>query len=124
MHRQEAVKAERIVAEETLKFGGWLENMEVTPTIVDLGKADNICRAELEKTLRQLGPMSDEQRQALEVLTQSVTAKLLHDPIIFLKRNHHIKKPHKELSLVRRLFNLDREHNGGGSERTRAQALS
>ena len=107
---QEAAKAERLVAAETLKFVEWLATLEVFPTIIALKeKADRICRAELEKTLRQLGPLTDEQRQALEVLTQSVTAKLLHDPIIFLKRNHHIKKPHKELSLVRRLFKLDPE---------------
>ena len=105
---QEAAKAERLVAAETLKFVEWLATLEVFPTIIDLKeKAHRICRAELEKTLRQLGPLTDEQRQALEVLTQSVTAKLLHDPIIFLKRNHHPKKPHKELSLIRRLFKLD-----------------
>ncbi|MCX5892738.1 MAG: glutamyl-tRNA reductase, partial [Deltaproteobacteria bacterium] len=60
--------------------------------------------------LSHLGPVSDEQRQSLEVLLHSVTQKLLHDPIIFLKRDHSMKKtPHQELNLVRRLFNLDLE---------------
>ncbi len=55
-----------------------------------------------------MGPVSEEQRQSLEVLLNSVTQKLLHDPIIFLKRDHSMKKsPHRELDLVRRLFNLD-----------------
>jgi len=108
-HRhKEAGKAERLVAAETLKFLEWLETLEVFPTIIDLKeKADRICEAEIDKTLKQLGPLTEEQRQALEVLTHSIAQKLLHDPIIFLKRNHHPKKIQKELDLVRRLFNLD-----------------
>jgi len=108
-HRQqEAAKAERLVAEETLKFQQWLTTLEVFPTIIALkDKAGTICEVELKKTLGHLGPVSEEQRQALEVLLNSVTQKLLHDPIIFLKRNHHLKRPQRELDLVRRLFNLD-----------------
>lgn len=108
-HRhKEAAKAERLVVAETLKFLEWLETLEVFPTIIDLKeKADRICEAELKKTLSNLGPLTEEQHQALEVLTHSISQKLLHDPIIFLKRNHHPKKIQKELDLVRRLFNLD-----------------
>jgi glutamyl-tRNA reductase len=108
--RQEAAKAERLVAAETLKFQNWLATLEVFPTIIALkDKAGAICQAELKKTLSHLGPLTPEQRRALEVLTGSITQKLLHDPIIFLKRNHHLKRPQRELDLVRRLFNLDRE---------------
>ncbi len=107
--QQEAARAERLVAAETVKFQDWLQTLEVYPTIIALkDKAAGICEAELKKTLAQLGPVSDEQRQSLEVLLTSVTRKLLHDPIIFLKRDHSMKKnPHRDLDLVRRLFNLD-----------------
>lgn len=109
--RQEAARAERLVVEETVKFQDWLQTMEVYPTIIALKeKAAAICDAELKKTLNHLGAVSDEQRQSLEVLLNSVTQKLLHDPFIFLKRNHSMKKSHhRELDLVRRLFNLDLE---------------
>jgi len=108
--QQEAVKAERLVAAETLKFLDWLQTLEVFPTIIALKeKADRICEAELEKTLKQLPPLTEEQRQSLEVLTQSITQKLLHDPIIFLKGYHHPQRPTRELDTVRRLFNLDLE---------------
>ena len=61
--------------------------------------------------------MTQEQRQALEVLLNSVTQKLLHDPIIFLKRDHSMKKsPHRDLDLVRRLFNLDLDRQEEDSE--------
>jgi glutamyl-tRNA reductase len=115
--RHEAGKAERLVAAETLKFLHWLETLEVFPTIIALkDKAEAICQAELKKTLSQLGPLTEEQQQALEVLTASVTQKLLHDPIIFLKRNRRPKNPHQELDLVRRLFNLDPDRDGDYSE--------
>jgi glutamyl-tRNA reductase len=109
--RQEAaVQAERLVAAETLKFMDWLKTLEVYPTIISLReKAQTICQAELKKTLGHLGPLSPEQEQALEVLTESITNKLLHDPIVFLKGNHHRKRGEAELALVRRLFNLDPE---------------
>ncbi len=116
--RQEATKAERLVAAETLKFLHWLETLEVYPTIIALkDKAEAICQAELKKTLSQLGPVTEEQRQALEVLTASVTQKLLHDPIIFLKRNRRPKNPHQELDLVRRLFHLDPDRNNEDDEK-------
>jgi glutamyl-tRNA reductase len=116
--RHEAVKAERLVAAETLKFLHWLETLEVYPTIIALkDKADAICQAELKKTVGQLGPLTPEQRQALEVLTASVTQKLLHDPILFLKRNRRPRNPREELNLVRRLFNLDQDRDGEEPEK-------
>ena len=107
--RQEAaVQAERLVAAETLKFMDWLKTLEVYPTIISLRqKAQTICQAELKKTLGHLGTLTPEQEQALEILTESITNKLLHDPIVFLKGNHHRKRGQGELALVRRLFNLD-----------------
>jgi len=104
----EAAQAERLVAGEALKFMDWLETLAVFPTIISLkDKAERICQAELKKTLSQLGPLTPEQCQVLEVLVASVTQKLLHDPIIFLKRNHHRKRATRELDLLRRIFNLD-----------------
>jgi glutamyl-tRNA reductase len=107
--RQEAaVQAERLVAAETLKFMDWLATLSVYPTIISLKeKAQAICQAELKKTLGHLGPLTPEQEQSLEVMTEAITSKLLHDPIIFLKGNHHRKRGEAELALVRRLFNLD-----------------
>ncbi|MEJ2671903.1 MAG: glutamyl-tRNA reductase [Deltaproteobacteria bacterium] len=115
--RHEAGKAERLVAAETLKFLHWLETLEVYPTIIALKeKAEAICRAELKKTRGQLGPLTDEQCQALEVLTASITQKFLHDPIIFLKRNRRPRNPHQELDLVRRLFKLDPDRDRNNDE--------
>jgi glutamyl-tRNA reductase len=103
-----AVQAERLVAAETLKFMDWLQTLSVYPTIISLKeKAQAICQTELKKTLGHLGPLTPEQEQSLTVMTEAIISKLLHDPIIFLKGNHHRKRGEAELALVRRLFNLD-----------------
>jgi glutamyl-tRNA reductase len=105
-----AIHAERLVIAETFKFMDWLKTLEVYPTIISLKqKAQAICQAELKKTLGHLGALTPEQEQALEILTESITNKLLHDPIVFLKGNHHRKRGQTELALIRRLFNLDLE---------------
>ena len=108
-HRQEeAVKANRIIEVETQKFLQWRETLEVTPTIVALrDKAQHICENELKKTLAQLGPLTPEQQKSLEILAESIALKLLHDPFIYLKRNHHPKNRSRDVDLTRRLFNLD-----------------
>lgn len=83
---REAVKAARIVDEMTLSFERWRDGMSVTPTILALRrKADEICRAELEKTLPRLAALSGEERQAIEVMLSAITAKMLHFPLVYLK---------------------------------------
>ena len=119
--KEAAVQAERMVAAETLKFMDWLKTLSVYPTIISLReKAQAICQAELKKTLGHLGPLSPEQEQALEVMTEAITNKLLHDPIIFLKGNHHRKRGEAELALVRRLFNLEPAGQGGPSDQDKS----
>jgi glutamyl-tRNA reductase len=55
--QEEAVKAERLVAAETLKFIDWLATLEVFPTIISLrDKALSICQTEMKKSQHQLGP--------------------------------------------------------------------
>jgi glutamyl-tRNA reductase len=107
---QEALKAERIVQEEVIKFGKWLETLEVVPTIISLkAKAEAIRQAELKKSLANLGEFNPEQLKALETLTVSITEKMMNDPILVLKKK--ADRPTRELYLdvARKLFNLDRD---------------
>jgi glutamyl-tRNA reductase len=105
----EAARAERIVAEEVVKFGRWLESLEVVPTIAALNqKAEQIREAELARTLGDL-ELSPQEAAHLDSLTRAVVKKLLHDPIMFLKEGAHAKSSQtrrEQLALVRRLFGL------------------
>ncbi|AEH45280.1 glutamyl-tRNA reductase [Thermodesulfatator indicus DSM 15286] len=106
--RKEAIKAERIIEEEVIKFTNWLEQLEIYPTIVALRqKAEEIRKKELEKTLSHLKTkLSDEDREAIEILTKSLVNKLLHDPIIYLKNRYH-KDGQLVVDFTRKIFNLD-----------------
>jgi glutamyl-tRNA reductase len=104
--QREALKAERIVEEEALKFKGWLKLLEVAPTICALhDKAEAIRRQEIKKTLSHLKDLPPESVEAIEVLTRSVVHKLLHDPIICLKRGG--AKRAALIDAACRLFNLE-----------------
>ncbi len=111
---KEAVKASRIVEEETLKFSSWLDSMEVTPTIVELrATAEAICRAELAKTLPRLNGISVKQQKSIERMAASIVGKMLHHPMQYLKSDHHCADREKRISTVRSLFNLDDSKSAG-----------
>jgi glutamyl-tRNA reductase len=105
---KEAVHAERIVSEETLKFMLWLGSMEVIPTIVAIReKADAIRKAELEKTLPNIGSLSDKEIKAIEKMTSAMMNKILHNPIVYLKKDDSHKDKKVKLASIRQFFNLD-----------------
>ena len=109
----EAKDAERIVAAEVITFSRWLDSLAVVPTIAELSaKGEALRKAELERTLKDLGDIPPEQAEALERLTKSLVKKLLHDPIIFLKNQAHPKSSgakHSQLALARRMFGLEED---------------
>ncbi len=105
--RKEAERAEHIIEEEALKFDNWLKTLEVVPTIVALKeKAEKIRQREIRKTMLQLANNSQNLEESLEVLTRSIINKLLHDPILFLKRKSVRESKNLYVDLVQSLFNL------------------
>ena len=106
--QQEAVKAERIVEEEVIKFEKWLKTLAVVPTIVSLKeKAENIRRTEIKKSLSGLGNLSASQLESLENLTASITEKIIHDPILVLKKKADRSTRDAYIDMMRKLFKLD-----------------
>jgi glutamyl-tRNA reductase len=110
---KEAVRAERIVTEETLKFMLWLGSMEITPTIVAMReKADEIYRTELDRTLSHLKNLSPKEQKTIEKMAASIANKLLHHPILFLKNNGAPEERRRNLATIRKIFGLDANHSG------------
>jgi len=109
--REEAARAKDIIGLQVDRFGEWLKALAFKPTIVDLlDSSETLARRELQKTLRRLGPdVSEETRQALETLSLSISRKLLHEPIAFLKRRAKEEHGERFIDLTRRMYNLDRE---------------
>jgi glutamyl-tRNA reductase len=107
---KEALRAEGIVAEEVVKFGQWLEGMELAPTITAIRqKANAIREAEVVKTLSALKSLSENDRRSVEMLANAIVNKLLHEPMVFLKNNSSQDNAPLRLAVVRQLFGLDKE---------------
>ncbi len=103
----QACTAEHIIDEETIKFRHWMDSLNAVPTIVSVrDKAEKIRQNELRKTFSQLPDLDDRQREAIEVLTSSIVKKLLHDPIMFLKRKAQRDTLAVYMDFTLQLFNL------------------
>ena len=111
--RDEAELAHSIVGEEVQGFSAWLKSLDLTPTIKDMVRqGGDIAEKELAKSLSHLdeSELTPEVRQAMRTLAHSVSKKLLHHPISFLKRKAHQEDSARySISLARRMFNLDRD---------------
>ena len=112
-HRQqEAVKAERIVQEEVIKFERWLKTLEVVPTIISIReKAEAIRQTELKRSLGNADHLTPAQIEMIETLTRSITEKIINDPILVLKSKAHRPSKDSYLDIIRKLFDLDRDNN-------------
>lgn len=105
---KEAAKARRIVDEETFKFQQWREGMAITPTIRALrGKMERICDEELERTCGKMTHLSTKERKSLEKMTRAIAAKMLHDPLQYLKNNDCERSNEKKVYNLRNIFNLE-----------------
>ena len=106
---KEAVKATRIVDEETLKFERWFLGLAVTPTIQALKeKMDAIGQLELDRTLAKMPDMADSERKNIEKMVTAITTKILHDPLMYLKSESCAGRDNNDLKVttVRELFGL------------------
>lgn len=108
LRQQKAVQAEEIVDKEVDGFRRRLVANDAVPTIVELQqRLEEVRAAELDKCLRRLGPISAEQRQAIEMLTTQMVNKILHYPILQLKETS--VEPHERDALrrtIRKIFGL------------------
>ncbi|HUU80756.1 MAG TPA: glutamyl-tRNA reductase, partial [Acidobacteriota bacterium] len=113
--KQEAIKAERVVQEEVVKFEKWLKTLAVVPTIISLRKkAEAIVQTELKKSNSVLRQLTPAQEEALYTLTRSITEKVLNDPILYLKKKADRHTVNGYIDVTRKLFNLD--HEEGNTE--------
>jgi glutamyl-tRNA reductase len=111
--QKEAELAEEIIEEEINTFMAWFRSIDVVPTIVALrDKAEAIRQGELEKTLPRLGGLTDKQVKQIEGLTQAIVNKLLHSPLVALKKNAGDPEGSGYIESARVLFDLDQELKG------------
>jgi glutamyl-tRNA reductase len=108
LRQEKARDAEQIVMREVDAFRKRLVAQDAVPTIVELQqRLEGIRSAELEKCLRNVGPISTEQRRAIEMFSTQLVNKILHYPILQLK--DATDEPQERESLrrtIRKIFGL------------------
>ncbi len=108
---KEAEKAEELITQEVETYLQWERALDAVPTIVDLReKVEDIRKRELERTIGSLNGITEDQKRAMEAMSQAIVNKLLHAPLVVLKQAASVPgEGDNTISIARRLFNLDKE---------------
>lgn len=105
--REEAERAEAIVAEEARAFSAWQRSLDVVPAIASLRRrAQEIRAAELARANGKLAGLSQRERDTVESLTAQIVNKLLHVPTVRLKEAAEGAQGATYVQTVRHLFDL------------------
>jgi glutamyl-tRNA reductase len=106
--RVEVPRVEAILAEERGEFLSYIATLEVVPVISAMHQqAEDIRKAELEKTLRHLPNLTAEDRKHLDALTSALVKKILHAPISHLREEAGTPHAMEVAAAARSLFGLD-----------------
>ena len=99
--------AEGVVAVELERYGSASSARQVAPLVGSLHAwADGIRAGEIERYARRIAGMSDIDRDAIEAVSRSIVAKMLHQPTITVKGAAGTAKGDRLAEAVRELFDL------------------
>jgi len=104
--RKTHVDAAKVVVQtELVRYQEARSAREVAPLIGGLyGWADGVRKSEFERHGNRLQSLSDTERAAVEALTRSIVAKILHQPTVTLKSAAGTPKGGRLADAVRELF--------------------
>jgi glutamyl-tRNA reductase len=99
---------EKIINREGDLLLKWWKTYKVRPAIKALmSKAEKIRSSQYNKSLKKLSSLSEDDKQAIELLTTSIVDKILRDPILYLKTSGHKGDWDERTGIVKELFKLD-----------------
>jgi len=105
---KEAENAMNFISQEVTKFNNWVGTLDAVPTIVEIRKkAENIRMQEIEKTLKKISYLSEDDKKLLRQMSSSMVNKILHKPTIKLKQKTQSEDGHVYLKAIRHLLHLD-----------------
>lgn len=106
--RREIPRVELILEEEIAAFSRYLETLDVIPLIAEIHQqAESLRQAELEKTLRRMPHLNEEERKRIDALTHALVKKLLNRPLIHLRTQSGGPYGAHYVRLARDLFGLE-----------------
>jgi glutamyl-tRNA reductase len=105
--RKEVGPVRAIVAEEVDRWVETTAARQATPTVAALHqRAEELRTAELTRYRNRLAGLEPREREAVEALTRSLLAKLLHDPTVRLKDSAGSPKGERLAGALTELFDL------------------
>lgn len=110
-HRKSEVpQVKSILEEELAQFENYLQSLDILPLIADIRQTAEIIRqAELEKTLRHLPGLTENERARVEAMTQALVKKILDAPTQRLRAEAASPRAPEYAAVARTLFNLSDE---------------
>jgi glutamyl-tRNA reductase len=85
--RLEAANAESQIERTVERFTSWWHGRTVATVVADLvAHAERVRQAEVERSLARLGATTERERALVEAASAAIVKKLLHQPIVELKR--------------------------------------
>ncbi len=113
--KEEMARAEEIIRGELAQVRRWTRSQQIMPIVRALmQKAEEIRSRELERTLSRLRDVQEDDRRLLELMTKAIVNKMLHDPLIKLKRETGSENERIFLDVVRELFGIGQESDSEG----------
>lgn len=101
-------QVEALIHEELEGFQQWLGTRRCAPLIQALHQqAETIYQAEVEHTLRRMGPLTPQQERMVQAMGKAIAAKLLHEPTVRLRTLAQAEDPTPYLELLQELYNID-----------------
>ena len=117
--QREIPRVQAIIQAEVVDFMLWYRALDVVPTVVDLRRhIEQIREMELERAMRRLENLSDQERNVIRAFSQRLVNKILHQPTARLKHHANGRDFYQYAEAVRDLFGLPT----GGSETDQEQS--
>jgi glutamyl-tRNA reductase len=105
-----AATAEKIVDHEVQTFCTKLKSFEVAPVVMQVqSRIDEICRVELQRSLRKIGPQDPQQLQELESMISRIASKIAHPLIMQLKSGQDPPTVEAYRHLIQQLFKPNKD---------------
>jgi glutamyl-tRNA reductase len=104
----EAAKAERLIAAELARFVQARAIRQQVPVLAQLrAHAEQIAKAEVERTLSRMPALDDKQRKSVEAMGMAIMNKLLHGPTMRLRTVGGAEEGERLAEAAAELFGLD-----------------
>ena len=105
---EEKERCTRILDEELEEFLAWKESLSMVPLIRELNETwSRTASEEIDKTLRKLSHLSEEDREEIEYLVTRLVNRLKHAPLKTIRDIPSRKKGESLVELVRRMLGLE-----------------